>query len=344
MTVAEYLKHWLSAYAKPSVSERTYERYESIVRLHLIPKLGQHKLKDLRPLHIQAYYTEALEGGRYRRPRKSERSHAKKGEEPKPAARGLSAQTVVHHHRVLREALRQAVRWQMLTVNPADAVKPPRAARRPIRVLDETGSAELLRSLERSRFHLPALLAIGTGMRRGELLGLRWQDVDLKAGKLAVRQNLQEIKAGLVFKAPKTAKGQRSVSLMPSTIAALTQHKAAQAARRLEQGPQYHDHGLVLCEDDGQPWSPSQFSIHWRGAVTALGKDVRFHDLRHTHATLLLRQGVHPKVVSERLGHATVGITLDTYSHVLPDMQDEAVKLLDGALTVAISQAGRGAS
>ncbi len=254
----------------------------------------------------------------------------------------LSAQTVVHHHRVLRESLRQAVRWQMLTVNPADAVRPPRAARQPIRVLDETGSAELLRALEGTRFHLPALLAIGTGMRRGELLGLRWQDVDLKAGKLAVRQNLQETGAGLLFKAPKTAKGQRSVSLMPSTIAALTQHKAAQAARRLEQGPAYQDRGLVLCEDEGQPWSPSEFSISWRKTVTALGKDVRFHDLRHTHATLLLRQGVHPKVVSERLGHATVGITLGTYSHVLPDMQDEAVKLLDGALAVAMSKAGRG--
>ena len=169
-------------------------------------------------------------------------------------------------------------------------------------------------------------------MRRGELLGLRWQDVDLKAGKLAVRQNLQQTKTGLLFKTPKTAKGQRSISLMQSTVAALAQHKAGLAARRLEQGPAYRGHDLVVCQVDGSLWPPSQFSIAWRVAMTAAGKDVRFHDLRHTHATLLLRQGVHPKVVSERLGHATVGITLDTYSHVLPNMQDEAAKRLDGVL------------
>ena len=344
MTVAEYLKHWLSAYAKPSVGERSYERYEGIVNQHLIPGLGQRKLKDLRPLHIQAYYADALESGRYQRKRKSERVHAKKEEVPKVVNLRLSAQTVVHHHRVLREALRQAVRWQMLAVNPADAVQPPRAERKEIRALDEDGTAQLLRSLEGSRMYLPALLAVGTGLRRGELLGLRWCDLDLKAGKLAVRQNLQQTSTGLLFKSPKTVKGRRSLSLMPSTVTALKSHKRVQAERRLEQGPAYKDRDLVLCEDDGSPWSPNRFSAQWHKAMRAKGQSVRFHDLRHTHATLLLRQGTHPKVVSERLGHATVGITLDTYSHVLPDMQDEAAQRLDGALAVAMGNARHGKS
>ena len=344
MTVAEYLKHWLAAYAKPSVGERTYERYEGIVTQHLTPGLGRHKLAKLRPLQIQAYYAEALESGRYRRERKSERVHSKKDDVPETVKTGLSAQTVVHHHRVLREALRQAVKWQMLSVNPADAVQPPRAEHKEIRALDEDGTANLLRSLEGSPMCLPATVAVGTGLRRGELLGLRWQDVDLKAGKLAVRQNLQQTRDGLLFKSPKTAKGSRSLSLMPSTVEALRAHKRAQAARRLEKGPAYRDHDLVLCEDDGSPWSPNRFSAQWHKAMREKGRSVRFHDLRHTHATLLLRQGTHPKVVSERLGHATIGITLDTYSHVLPDMQDEAAKRLDGVLAVAMGKAQNGAS
>jgi integrase len=131
---------------------------------------------------------------------------------------------------------------------------------------------------------------------------------------------------------------------MPSTVGALKSHKREQAERRLEQGPAYRDHDLVLCEDDGSPWSPNRFSAQWNKTMREKGQSVRFHDLRQTHATLLLRQGTHPKVVSERLGHATGGITLDTYSHVLPDMQDEAAKRMDGALAIAMSNARTGTS
>ena len=341
MTVKQYLEHWLANYAKPNVGERTYERYEAIVRQHLIPALGRHKLSKLRPMHISAYYADALIDGRVRLKRKEERVHSKVQDVPQDLKKGLSAQTVTHHHRVLREALKQAVRWQMLAVNPADAVKPPRAEHKEIQALDEKGAAELLRSLEGTRFHLPALLAVGTGMRRGELLGLRWQDVDLKAGKLAVRQNLQQTSNGLLFKSPKTGKAERSISLMTSTVTALRKEKKRQAALRLQKGPAYRGKDLVLCEDDGGPWTPNRFSAHWHKAVTGRGQKVRFHDLRHTHATLLLRQGIHPKVVSERLGHSTINITLDTYSHVMPDMQDEAAEKLDGVLKAAMGAASR---
>ena len=341
MTVAQYLEHWLSSYAKTSVSERTYERYEGIVRQHLIPALGRHKLARLRPLHISAYYAEALESGRVQRKRKPKKGEKQPEERPR---KGLSAQTVTHHHRVLREALRQAVRWQMLSVNPVDAVRPPRVERKEIAPLDESGVQILLKSLEGTRLRTPALLAVGTGLRRGELLGLRWQDVDLKAGRLSVRQNLQTTRSGLIFKSPKTAKGRRSVSLGGSLVAALKRHKREQVAKRLRMGPVYQDRGLVFCEDDGAPWSPDCFSAEWHKTMKAQGRQVRFHDLRHTHATLLLRKGIHPKVVSERLGHSTVGITLDTYSHVMPDMQDEAAQKLDSVFRTAAGAAQTGAS
>src|SRR5665647_2999815 len=175
----------------------------------------------------------------------------------------------VRADRVLREALKQAVRWQMLAVNPADAVKPPRAGHKEMQVLDQTGTAQLLRSLQGTRFHLAAQLAVGTGMRRGELPGLRWQDIDLKTGKLAVRQNQQQTSRGLLFKSPKTAKGQRSISLMPSTVTALRRYKRWQAEMRVEMGPAYQAQDLVLCKDDGSPWTPHCFSAQWHKALCA---------------------------------------------------------------------------
>ena len=157
-----------------------------------------------------------------------------------------------------------------------------------------------------------------------------------------MRQNLQQTKSGLTFKSPKTTKGQRSVSLMLSTVEALKEHKRRQAEGRLQRGSTYKDHDLVLCEEDGEPWWPNRFSARWRVTINRLGMSVTFHELRHTHATLLMRQGLNPKVVQERLGHATIGITLDTYSHVLPDMQDEAATRLDAVFSGAMGAARKG--
>lgn len=339
LTVAEYLKHWLSSYAKPTVSESTYERYEGIVLNHLIPGLGLHRLGKLRPLHIQAYYAEAEKSGRVQRPRKPKpkpkrltKRTVKKDEKPDTRLRGLSAQTVKHHHRVLHEALKQAVRWGLLAVNPADAVQPPKPQPHEIHVLDAGGSVNLLESLRGTRFHLPCAIALGTGMRLGEVLALRWQDVDLEAGRISVRQSLQQTKGGLVFKTPKTARGQRSITLDAETVVVLEAQKQAQKDAGLISP-------LVVCEADGSPYYPDRFSAEWRKRVTR-SWGVRFHDLRHTHATLLLAKNTNAKVVSERLGHSTIGITLDTYSHVLPSMQDEAARNLGELFADARAAAG----
>jgi integrase len=320
MTLSDYLDRWLDDYARPNVSAKTFERYEEIARLHLKPALGHHPLSKLQPLHIARYYSEALAYGR------------------KDGRGGLSARSVLHHHRVLRAALHQAVKWLLLPRNPADAVEPPRPKHREMRALDEAATAKLLRSASDSRLSLPVLLAVTTGLRRGEILGLRWQDVDLHKSSLAVRQSLEQTRGGLAFKQPKTAKSRRVVALPALAVEALKQRKVEQATTRLALGPSYQDHDLVCPRDDGTPWPPDSFSSSFVGLVRRAGvPTIRFHDLRHTHATQLLRQGVHPKVVSERLGHATVGITLDVYSHVLPGMQAEAASRTDAALRAALT-------
>jgi integrase len=321
VTVSEYLERWLADYAEHATAKRTYLRYKEIIDLHLVPALGRLKLKDLRPMHIQSYYSEALVSGR------------------RDGTGGLSAQTVLHHHRVLRAALRRAVKWQVLAVNPADAVSPPKPERHEVTVLSQKEVAKLLKALEPTRLYVPAVIAITTGMREGEVLGLRWKDVDLEGARLQVRQTLQRAKNEVFFKTPKTGSGERLISLPPLTVKVLRRHKAEQNASRFSKGAAYQDHDLVLARDDGRPWHPGSFAAEWRRTTRDLEMPVKFHNLRHTHATLLLANGEHPKVVQERLGHSSIGITMDTYSHVMPNMQKEAADRLQGTLDAAFKEA-----
>ncbi len=203
--------------------------------------------------------------------------------------------------------------------------------------LDEEQTARLLASAKGTRLHIPILIAVATGMRRGEVLGLRWNDVDLKAGRLAVRQSLERTKAGVSFKQLKTQKSRRVVALPSLIMDELTRHKGEQAQQRLLLGDAYQNQGPVVAQPDGTPMSPHALSIAFCKMVKRVGvPPVRFHDLRHSHASQLLRHGIHPKVVSERLGHATVGITLDTYSYVLPGLQEEAAWKVNTALRDAL--------
>jgi integrase len=248
----------------------------------------------------------------------------------------------VHCHRVLRKALKHAVKWHLLIRNPADAADPPRAEHREMSTLDEEGVATLFEAVRGTRLEVPVMLAVTTGLRRGELLGLRWRDVDLEKGTLAVRQSIEQTKDGLAFKEPKTRRGRRVVALPNVTVEALRRHRSEQAKRRLALGSPYKDQGLVLTRLDGRPMDPAETSKAFARVVVKTGlRRVSFHGLRHTHATLLLRSNVHPKIVSERLGHATIGITLDTYSHVVPDMQEAAAKKLDGVLEPSLARENR---
>ncbi len=327
LTVAEYLEKWLGDYARPNVAPKTYERYAAIIRSQIVPEIGSTVLPRLSPLHIQSMYSRALANGR------------------KDGKGGLSPRSVIHMHRVLHKAFDQAVKWQLIARNPAQAVEPPRAERREMRALDERELAGLIHRVENTRLYIPVLLAITTGLRRGEILALRWRDIDLKTGSLTVIQSLEQTKNGLRFKTPKTHRSRRSLALPELTVAALRTHRAKQAEQRLSIGPLYEDGDLVCASPDGRPWPPDSFSTAFASTVRRSSfKHFRFHDLRHSHATQLLKAGVHPKVVSERLGHSGIGITLDTYSHVMPGMQEDAAERIDASLRVALSAGFQGGS
>ena len=229
------------------------------------------------------------------------------------------------------------MRWQILGRNVADAVTPPRVEHREMTVLNEDQTAQLLAAARSTRLDIVIQLAVMTGLRRGEILALRWQDVDLERGVAHVRRSLEQLRGGLNFKQPKTAKSRRTIALPPLAVEGLRRHRLAQKKERLAIGPAYQDQDLICARLHGTPMDPSEVTAGFARLIAGLDlPKVRLHDLRHGHATHLLAQGIHPKVVSERLGHSTIGITLDTYSHVMPGMQEEAAQKLDDALRAAI--------
>ncbi|HEV2125170.1 MAG TPA: site-specific integrase [Chloroflexota bacterium] len=264
-TLAQYLDRWLSASVKPSVKVKTYEGYESIVRVRVVPCLGRKPLSRLTALDVQALYAD-LE------------------------AVALSNRSIHHTHRVLRLALSQAVRWGLIVRNPCDGATPPRPGRAEMRVLTQEQVAVFLDATRDHPSHALYVLAVTTGMRQGELFGLKWADIQLDEGKLMVRRALQrQNEAGLVFIEPKTARSRRTILLSQRAISALREHRRRQLEERLRQGPEWQDADLVFCNAIGLPPDPGWQRQVFRQTLKQLGLPViRFHDLRHTAATLLL--------------------------------------------------------
>ena len=309
ITLAEYLVRWLKDYVDATVAPSTSERYRAAISGHISPHIGAVRLARLRPAHVQQLHAAC-------------------------SAEGLSAQTITHHHRILREALKHAVQWQLLAQNPADAIVPPRPARTEMAVLDGAGVDALQRALVGQPLEVLIYLALHTGARSGELLGTRWSDVDLDIGRLSIVRTAQRLTGkGVIFGPVKSHRSKRAISLSPQAVARLKEHRAQQVRHRLATGPAYQDQDLVFAQSLGQPYSPGQISKKFGLLLQRADlPKLRFHDLRHTAATLLLQAGVHPKVVSERLGHATVSLTLDRYSHVLPTVQEDAALAMDSVL------------
>jgi len=318
-TLAEYLEQWLRDYAAINTAPRTYERYAEFVRHHLTPGLGSITLVNLQPHHIQAYYSNALLTGR------------------RDGKGGLSARTVHHIHRVLFEAIKYGVKHNMIGRNVAEAVDPPRPTFREMTTADADGVNRLLQAVQDSYYHPLLFTAIYTGLRRSELLGLRWKNVDLDMATLSVTDTLHHMKDGrFIIRQPKSRHSRRNIALSPALAILLREHKAKQAEIKDSLGLELQDNDLLFSNPDGSPLRPNSISHGFRKIAARVGlPDLRFHDLRHTHATLLLKQGVHPKIVSERLGHSSIAITLDTYSHVMPGLQEEAVKRFDQGLQQA---------
>jgi integrase len=329
LSVAEFLAKWLAHVRHRGLAGRTLDRYETIIGKYLSPAIGAHKLAQLRPVHISDYYAQELTRGR--------RRHYGAA---KPAS-GVSPATVRRYHRILNQASKHAVRQQLLTRNPADAVDPPRSIRREMNVLDHTQGAQLIHAAEGTELHMPIFLGLATGMRRGEILGLRWKDLDLEAAVLSVAQSAEQTKAGVRMKQPKTSRSRRTIDLPAVVVEALRRHKTAQAEERLRAGPARRDHGLiglVFTMPDGTPHRPDHLTRKFTGLVKKLGLPVRFHDLRHSHITHLLQAGVHPKVAADRASHSSVSITLDVYSHTVQGLQQEAAGRIDAAMRQALGE------
>jgi integrase len=308
LTVAAFLVQWLDV-ARHEVRPSTFRRYQDYVHLHAIPEIGKVQLAQLCPAHLQRLYGARL-------------------------AVGLSPTTVAHLHTVLHRAFGQAVRWGLLPRNVSDLVDAPRTVRHEMQTLDADQAKAFLAELASDRLHALFVLAITTGMRQGELFGLQWRSVDLVAGTIGVRASLSRATGTAVVSETKTDRSRRQIALTPLAIKALTRHRVAQAKERLLVGGAWDDNDLVFCNEIGRPLHPSNVTHRtFRPALLRAGcPQIRFHDLRHTCATLLLGKGVHPKVVAEMLGHSQIAVTLDTYSHVTPSMQQAAVTALEGLL------------
>jgi integrase len=318
ITVAQFLDRWLD-HIKSQVTPKSHERYSGLVKKNIVPALGALLLTKLRPVNIGEAYSAALKNGR-----KDGRSG------------GLAPRTVGHMHRVLKQALSQAVKWELLARNPTDAVDPPKVEWKPVSTYDLSETAQILEAVRGKPIFMPALLAVMCGLRRGEICALRWRNVDLDGAQLAVVESVEQTKSGLRFKSPKSGKG-RKVALSPTVVDELRLHRARLAQELLKLGKRIADDDFVVSHPDGSMLPPIHVSQQWGFAIAKTGlAKLRFHDLRHAHATHLLAMGVHPKVASERLGHSRVGITLDLYSHVIPGMQEDAAASLDRALRAAI--------
>ena len=320
LTVSEFLDKWVE-HIRTRVSARTFERYSSLIEHWIRPELGALPLAKLQPLHVQQLYSRALEG-----PRRDGRPG------------GLKPQSVLHIHRVLSEALKMAMRWQLAARNVCEAVEPPSVRQPEIPAIDEMQGALLLDAARGTRLYIPILLALACGLRRGEILALRWSDVDWTNGLLWVRRSVEQTRAGASIKEPKSPRSRRSVALPPVVVEALREHRARQNEIRDVLGSDYQENDLICPRDDGSLWPPQAFTSAYRDLLRRRGlPGPNFHALRHSHASQLIRAGLDIKLVSARLGHAKSGFTLETYGHLLPGQDQEAARRIDQSLRSALN-------
>lgn len=313
MTMAEHLRSWLDGYVKTNCSPRTLDGYRSILENHLIPAIGGLKLKQLTPQVIQGYYGKACEK--------------------------LSHRTVHHQHRVLSESLKYAVRQGYLGRNPCDLVDPPTPYKKIMRTMTPR-EVEILLNVAKDSYYYPIIYtAISSGLRQAELLGLRWRDLDLDMLSISVNQVLYKRGGKTVFKEPKTAHSRRRVAMTPKLAAFLRTHRANREVFALEMGRILSLDDLLFTSITGEALNPSVLTHNFHKLTVKAGlSGVRFHDLRHTCASLMLLRGAKPKVISEALGHASVAFTMDVYSHIIEDMQSDAMALLDEVLPAGVPQ------
>lgn len=322
LTVKEYLTDWVNGREAQGLKPSTIAGYRGVCERYVYPNIGSVALQKLTPIHIDRLYSHLRKSGCGNGP--------------------ISERTILSVHRILNAAFVRAVKMRQLAVNPCTAVETPRARKKEMRALTEREVVQMLTALKSwgdPLLYSVAMVAVTTGMRRGEILALRWSDVDLQARALTVRRSLSGSLTGKgpQFTEPKTSKSRRTIALPDQAIAELKAHRSRQRAQRLLLGSGYRDEGLVFAEPDGGLFNPDKISVRWHAFSRENKINARFHDLRHTHATLMLMSEVPLKVVSDRLGHSTAVLTLDTYSHVLPGMDAAAAERFGHILREASS-------
>jgi integrase len=306
------LDHWLPA-VEVGLRHSTVQGYRSAIRNYVVPRLGEILIQALTPDQLNAFYGDLLREGRCKG----------KG--------GLSPKTVHNVHVMLHKALHDAVRWSYLPRNVAEYSDPPKqtSSGKAMRTWTPEELRSFLAHVEDDSYFAAWVLASNTGMRRGEVLGLRWQDIDFDRRRLSIRQTIISVDYKVEVGEPKTARGRRTVALDSRTVTALRAHRATQNELKIKLREAWEDLGLVFCQENGSPLHPDRFTQMFDKHVRDSGLPrIRLHDLRHTHATLALAAGIHPKVVSERLGHSTVAFTMDVYSHAIPSMEAEAAETI----------------
>lgn len=306
--LGDYLEAWLCS-IEGSLRPRTLQTVRGYVRRHIIPDLGKIRLGKLQPQRVQAFLDAKLKSG-------------------------LAPQSVIHIRAILRRALGRAMRYGWLYRNVATLTDPPRVERFEINPFEPEEARAFLEAARHDDLEALYKLALSTGLRQGELLGLSWEDVDLEKAELRVNHALQRYGGALHLVPPKTAKSRRSVPILALAVAALRELRSRQRDERLRAGSLWHETGLVFTTRRGTPIEPRNATRSFKRLLARAGlRPMRFHDLRHSCATLLLVQGVSPRVVMEILGHSQINVTMNTYSHVLPSLQREAAARLDELLT-----------
>jgi integrase len=319
-TLADYLKNWLDTDVRANCAPRTVESYESTIERHLIPGLGHYRLRELHPEAIEGYYARAR--------------------------KDLSSRSVHYHHRILKHALKHAVEKGYLGRNPCDLVAHLKYTKKEMRTMEPPEVNMLLIATLTSQFYPVVYCALNTGLRQGELLGLRWRDIDFEAKdekghprpSISVCRALYKRQGVCEFREPKTKHSRRSIPMTQNLAAYLREYREGRESLSLHLGRLLKLDDLVFSNVEGEPLDPSVLSHTFQRIVKKAGlENVRFHDLRHTFASLMLSQHAAPKVISEILGHASVAFTMDTYSHIIPGMKEEAMALLDEVLPPGVS-------
>lgn len=316
MKYSEYLDYWKEK-TFGNLEITTKEGYIQKIDKHIKPYLGNIYLENLKPLHLQNFYDEKLKSGKLNG----------KG--------GLSSRTVLALHRIIYSSLEQAVKWQLVARNVAQSVEPPKAKKYKAKYLTDKQTENLIENAKNTDIYIPIMLAIYTGARRGEILGLKWQNVNLEKGIIKIIDNLCTTKNGLIIKQPKTHSGIRTIAISNSLVKILKKHKIKQMENRIKLGKHYQENNAVCCYEDGHLFNPKRFSAKFHELLEKNNLPlIRFHDLRHSHASLLVKLGIEPKVISERLGHSNISITMDLYSHLYEDEDRQVAEMFDSIIKV----------